>query len=227
MSGMQLHYDGGLRRDAGSAWSYPYALIQVQPIPARGLTFDELERDLKQVLPGALDKATGELGDLVHNASIGSAVLDRDRRIIVLRAKMDVAGVGTVQGVSVGHLGSDAMVTLHCYALDADFEHYLPLFTQMNNSFQFDEGYEFKPAPARSSSPVLSTAALATGIALFALLGGSAFLVVFLARQARPGGLRAEERRPARSARAPREAPPDTDEDIPWALPADTEPRKH
>ncbi len=224
LAGMGVHYDGGLRREAGSPWGYPYVLIQVQPIPAQGLTFDELERDLKRVLPGALEKASGELGDLVHNASIGSAVLDRDRKIIVLRAKMDVAGAGTVQGVSVCHLGSDAMVSLHSYALNDDFEHYLRLFTEMNNSFQFDEGYEFKPAPAKamgSLPAVVSVVPVAVAGLVFLLAGGLTGLLLFRAQQTKSAARVADKKRTGAPRRHPPEDPAQLD-DLPWALPADT-----
>ncbi|HJT78453.1 MAG TPA: hypothetical protein VJ739_14715, partial [Gemmataceae bacterium] len=222
MGGMDLHYEGGLRRVSGPAWSYPYVLLQVQPMPAHGLSFDELERDLKNVLPVALEKATGELGDLARNASVGSAVLDRDRKIVVLRMKMDVAGVGTVQGLSVMHLGSDAMVSLHCYAQDGDFEHYLRLFTDMNNSFQFDDGYDFKPAPARSNR-LAPAVGIAVGAVVLVVFGGSLCLLLALVRQARRVPPREDDRRPTGPARD-RPAGPPEDEEIPWVLPADPDP---
>jgi hypothetical protein len=146
--GSLVHYDGGLRRRYGNSWSYPYVLIQTQPVPPTGMTYDEIERGLTWELPAAVKLVSGSLGDWAKNAELGSAVLDRDRNLIVVRMALDVGGMGKVQGISVGHIGKEHIVSLHCYALDKDFDRYLNVFTEMNNSFQFDEGQEFKPAPA-------------------------------------------------------------------------------
>jgi hypothetical protein len=146
--GSLVHYDGGIRRRYGSSWSYPYVLIQTQPVPSTGMTYDEIERGLSWELPATVKLVSASLGDWSKNTELGSAVLDRDRNLIVMRMAMDVGGMGKVQGLSVGHIGKEHIVSLHSYALDKDFDRYLKVFTEMNNSFAFDEGLEFKPAPA-------------------------------------------------------------------------------
>jgi hypothetical protein len=56
-----------------------------------------------------------------------------------------VVTVGRVQGLSVGHLGSEGMVLLHGYAQEADFPRFVPVLERINDSFHYDPGYEFKP----------------------------------------------------------------------------------
>jgi hypothetical protein len=148
--GSFVQYDAGLRRRYGSSWSYPYVLIQSQPVPETGMTYEQIENGLAWELPATIKLVSGSLGDWGKKTDLGSAILDRDRNLIVVRIAMDVGGVGKVQGLSVGHIGKENIISLHCYALDKDFDRYQNVFTEMNNSFQFDEGHEFTPAPGVS-----------------------------------------------------------------------------
>jgi hypothetical protein len=177
MPGFGIHYDGGLRRSRAAPFAYPYVLIQVTPLPSRSISYDELEWTLNQELPVAIDKASGALGDLVRNTSVGSCVLDRDRNLIVFRVDMDAGFLGKVQGLSVGHIGAGQMVSLHCYAQEDEFHRLLPLFTEMNNSFQFDEGHEFKAVPPSKFQlgPAVVPVAVGLGCALLV-----ASLVLFM-----------------------------------------------
>jgi hypothetical protein len=68
---------------------------------------------------------------------------------------MDVGGVGKVQGLSVAHLGKEAVVSVHCYAKEQSYATYLPLFQDLNNTFSFEDGYEFVPAKKSKSAGLL------------------------------------------------------------------------
>jgi hypothetical protein len=172
---LPVHYVGGIRQRFARAWSYPYVLIQVQPIPSKPLSYDDLESELASALPGALKQVTGALGDLAQNTSIGSAVVNREDNVLVIRMEMDVAGMGKVQGLSIGHLGANAIVSLHCYGLDRDFNRNLHAFTEMNKSFHFDQGHDFKPAPPTSFNAAAASGLAGAGVVI-AFAGGLFFV---------------------------------------------------
>jgi hypothetical protein len=151
LSGLKIEYDTGLRQRGARPWSYPYVLIQITPMPPGEVSYEEVEEHLRDDLPGALKQVTGTLGDMIRNTAINSAVLDRDRNLILIRMQMDVPGFGSIHGVSFSYLGKKSVIGLHCYALGDDFERLLPTFTEMSKSFKFDEGFTFHPAPPRKS----------------------------------------------------------------------------
>src|SRR5262249_35339079 len=183
-------YDAGLRRRYGNSWSYPYVLIQSQPVPESGMTYEQIESSLAWELPATVKLVSGSLGDWGNKTDLGSAVLDRDRNLIVVRLAMEVGSMGKVQGLSVGHIGKEHIISLHCYALDKDFAGYQKVFTEMNNSFQFDEGHEFEPAPAVNLNLPGGMLPVLAGLGCTGLVLGLAFYFHKgrAAGEARPGG---------------------------------------
>lgn len=144
-SGMagRIHYEGGLRPAGSRMGSYPYALLQFTPLDTRKTTYAEIQRAIGQDFSAPLQEIKGAIGDLGKNIAIGKPVLDRDNNRILLRMEMDVPMVGKVQALSVCHLGSEGIAAIHCYAFERDFERLLPSFTYMNDTFAFDDGFEF------------------------------------------------------------------------------------
>src|SRR5262249_10562777 len=111
----------------------------------------DIERTMSRDLNVGIEKAKEAVSDLASNVSLGSAVLDRWHNCLVMRMEMSAGSFGMfgkIQGLSVCHFGAKHLVSLHCYARDEDFQTYLPTFTTMNNSFYFDDGYEFVAAPS-------------------------------------------------------------------------------
>ena len=49
----------------------------------------------------------------------------------------------TGEALSVGHIGSQNVVFVHCYAMQQDFSNWLPTFELLNDSFQYDDDYRF------------------------------------------------------------------------------------
>jgi hypothetical protein len=184
--GSLIQYDAGFRRRYGSSWSYPYVLIQSQPVPESGMTYEQIESGLDWELPATVKLVSGSLGDWGNKTELGSAILDRDRNLIVVRLALDVGSAGKVQGLSVGHIGKEHIISLHCYALDRDFDRYQNLFTEMNNSFQFDEGHEFTPAPALDLNLPGGILPVVVGLGCMGLVFG----VVFYFHKGRTAGER-------------------------------------
>jgi hypothetical protein len=140
-----IRYETGFRRSDSDPGSYPFVLLQVQTANTTGASYEELEKALSRDLNAPLKELQGQLTDVVKDMSIGTAVLDRTRNRVLVRMQMNVAGEGPVQGLSVGHLGKDGLVFLHCYATAPEFERWLPTFNQLNDSFRYDAGYTFTP----------------------------------------------------------------------------------
>jgi hypothetical protein len=192
LPGQVIRYDNGFRRAGARPWAYPYVLVQVQPLDPTAVTYEEIERVLSRDLNVAIKEASGAFSDLARNVSLGSAALDRSRNRIVMRLQMDVAGVGTIQGLSVAHFGAKALVSLHCYAREEEYQQYLPVFTLMGDSFTFDPGYTFTPAPA-GQAPSWMGGTIWVPLAVCAALAIPAFLVslLFFVRSGRFSNARA------------------------------------
>ena len=58
---------------------------------------------------------------------------------------MEVAGVGPIIGYSVGMIGSERIIFLHCYTREEEQDRWLPVFETLVNGFTYDPGYEFVP----------------------------------------------------------------------------------
>jgi hypothetical protein len=145
MMGMGVHYDAGLRHKSARLGSLPYVLIQVMRGPPSGASYEELEKSLSIDLKGPIKEAQGRMGDIVREMKVGQPVLDRKSLCVVMRTESSVANVGVVKGVSMGHLGKDNIVFIHCYAKAEEFDSSVPTFTHINEWFSFDRGYDFKP----------------------------------------------------------------------------------
>jgi len=140
-----VRYDGGLRKKSARFGGFPYVLIQSMPGPASGASFEEIEKSLSVDLRAPIKDAQGRMGDLLHDLKIGQPVLDRKSKCVILQTQSSVQGVGAAKGLSMGHLGKNHVVFIHCYSKAEDFEACLQTFKNINDWFSFDRGYDFKP----------------------------------------------------------------------------------
>jgi hypothetical protein len=173
--GGAVTYLQGFRRKGTRLGTFPYALVQFKE-GSINASYDEIESSFARELPGAIKKAEGSLSDLASNIAVGNAVLDRLHDRIVIRLEMDVTGIGKAQCLSVGHIGSEGMVFVHCYAQDKAFASCLRSFNDLNDGFEYDEGYNFKPgqgggafASGLRGGVIGAVGALVVGGVLFAL----------------------------------------------------------
>lgn len=149
-----LSYETGFRPRNSAPGSYPYVLIQLQRAAS---SYDAIERSLEKEVQGAVKQIEGKLSDIAQNMRVGEARLDRTKNRVYMRVGMDVAGVGKVHGLTVGHLGSEVTVWIHANAVASDFEKMLPTFSELNDTFAFDEGYAFKPSDGTRDGLLLGT----------------------------------------------------------------------
>jgi hypothetical protein len=184
--GDAVHYEAGFRPGSASSGSYPYVLVQVIPVNTAGMTYKDIQRTLDLGIDGPIKTVEGKFSDILSNSSAGVPVLDKGRDRIVLRIGMDVFSMGRIEGLSVMHLGSEGIVAIHGYATESKFETYVPVFTDMNNSFEFEDGYDFVAAKEATTNtwflPILVFGLVSAplGIAFLAFSG--------LKRRAAPSG---------------------------------------
>jgi hypothetical protein len=139
--GVQVKYQAGFRRKNTRPGTCPYILVSQKS--GRLHSYEEVEQALEKEMPKCVEKAEGALSKLGANLSIDGVTFDRERNRISFRSQMDVTGVGTIQAFSVGHIGSEGVVFVHCYALANEFSAWVNTFDRINDSFAFDEGFEF------------------------------------------------------------------------------------
>jgi hypothetical protein len=169
-----VHYDGGLRHSSDRLGKFPYVLIQSVKGPPSGASFEEIEKSLSIDLRAPIKEAQGRFGDVVRDLKIGQPALDRKSKVVIMNTQSTVNGVGATKGLSMGHLGRDNIVFIHCYAKANEFNDCLASFTRINDWFSFDRGYDFKPGTG--SIGFLSWGGAGRG----GLVGGAIGLIVGL-----------------------------------------------
>lgn len=126
----------------------PRILIQFQPWSDGVPTYDVLEKTLKSELPGAVNKVKNEVGAPLRSLEVGEIALDRKANRLTMRMQSSAPGDGVVHGLSIGMLGRDGIVFLHCYARQDRFARTVPLFEVFADSFQFNPDRAYDPSLA-------------------------------------------------------------------------------
>jgi hypothetical protein len=174
-----VRYEAGFRPNSSSMGNFPYILVQVFPVQTQGLSYQEIQDKLNMGIDEPLRVVEEKCSDLVSGMTAGKPVLDKSHNRIVIRLTSDVAGVGKAEAISMCHLGKECVVGIHCYAKADGFEARLPAFMDINNSFFFDDGYEFVAAKKSAKDASSGMLILVVG---GLVLGAGGALVAFVAR---------------------------------------------
>jgi hypothetical protein len=141
----RVSYDAGFQPKGEAPGSYPYIVVQWHSQKTAGRSLEDIESDLSRGFARAAKRVEGRARDVAKNFTVGDIAVDPSKNRIIMRVEMDVSGVGKVQGLSVGTIGAEGIVYLHCYARESDFERDLPAFDSIADSFQYDPGFAFTP----------------------------------------------------------------------------------
>jgi hypothetical protein len=171
-----VRYEAGFRPNGSSMGSFPYILVQVFPVQTQGLTYQEIQDKLNMGIDEPLKVVEEKLPELVRDLTAGKPMLDKSHNRIVIRLSSDVAGVGKAEAISMCHLGKECVVGIHCYAKADGFDARLPAFMDINNSFFFDDGYEF--VATKKSTSDASSGMIFLVIGALALGGVGAFVAI-------------------------------------------------
>lgn len=173
------------------SFQYPYVILQVLPYTnGRQLRDTEIEQTVNQMTGNNVRKIAGTTGnkaidDALQGASFGSAQYDSSNRVVYQTIDMSAPGVGSVKGLTVGHFGRNAMVSVMCYDLSGSIDGSKPTLNRISASFRFDKDSAYDPSQAGLFSIAFS------GAARGALIGGlvgvvcAAFVVLFRRKKAR------------------------------------------
>jgi hypothetical protein len=148
----QVQYSTGFQRSGRPPLEYPYILVQFQSAPTEGMSYEDIEAQLAKAGPAmnnAVKEVKDKMSDIGKNISISRPTIDRATNRFVAESRMDVMGVGPIAGHSIGILGKEGILFLHCYAKSSDLDNQLPTFNAIADSFQYDKGYEFNPRAVR------------------------------------------------------------------------------
>jgi hypothetical protein len=184
----QIQYTAGFQRTGRPPLEYPYVLVQFQSAPADGMTYEEMEVELAkagQAMDQSVQQVKDKMSDLGKDVSISRPTIDRAKNQFVAKSRMDVMGVGPVAGHSIGIVGKDGIVFLHCYTKAADMDNRLSTFNAIADSFQYDKGYEFVPGSGRLAGLPIAWSGGMIGAVAGAVVGGLVGVAVKLSRPAR------------------------------------------
>jgi hypothetical protein len=142
-----VQYTLGLRPQSYTLGQSPYVLVQVVPLPAAGQSFADVERGVIAAFEKGRPRASEMLAR--NGASVtwtGGPDVDRDRHRVTFEYRVTAFGQ-TVNGRSVGHIGAAGVVFVHAYAPAGEAAVWQPVFDGIDDSFRFDPGHAFVPAP--------------------------------------------------------------------------------
>jgi hypothetical protein len=134
-----VRYDKGFQVRSLASLSYPYILVQMEPLKPDGMTYEEIEQYCAKMGNVAVSKVE-TFSDLAKDINVGAVALDRSKNRIVFRTS-----TGPVEGLSVGMIGAQGIVFLHCYAPKSSFAEWTPTFNKIVESFQFEPRHTFVP----------------------------------------------------------------------------------
>jgi hypothetical protein len=129
---------------------FPYFVVQPTTVNLVRHSYPEIERGLAKLNPIGSPKGNQAFGPVVSNATITSFAFDKSKNRAVVRAELNVLD-RKVRGTSYAMVGKNAIIWLHCYALDDEFEGSLQTFNSVAESFRYDQGFEFVPGPGGES----------------------------------------------------------------------------
>ena len=146
----------------------PYVLVQETPMPMQGAGYEDIERALGAEAKSAQGELATALKDVASNLKVGTPTLDRTHNRMYVTMNADLPNAGAMKALSVGFLGKDGIIQFNCYTTAARFESDLPAFQSLIDSFVYDPGHDFEPAP----SPLARIATYAAIGAAIGALGG-------------------------------------------------------
>lgn len=134
--GRALRFDAGFRRQADEPFTTPYLLVRVLPGRAFGATHDEVRANLERQFKE-------------HPDDMGNPRVTANRDAFAFQFRAVTPQIKRANGMAYGHLGSQSTVVLYGHSAEksTEFAADVRTFMQVDESFRFDDGYTFTPAP--------------------------------------------------------------------------------
>lgn len=152
-SGVQfIDYSAGFQLDGVPDFQYPYILVMEYKIntPSYNQITNILESyDYSKIS----DKITSKYSEFIANASVQNPFIDKERNIIFINTDAGVINFGKVKGLSAMFLGKESITLLIFYSPESEYSENLSTFTQIIDSFKYEQGYEYSKEEAKKNDP--------------------------------------------------------------------------
>lgn len=144
---------------------YPYCIVQVIRFSDYGIkrplkkneiayvvkAFTQL--DVEDVSEEAVEKhISNDFKGVISEIEMNKVSIDEQNMVYEFRVETEIATLGRVRGLVIGHIGRYAMVQLMFYALDSDWSRLEEDRTFIFDSFQFDSGMRYEDASGKWSN---------------------------------------------------------------------------
>jgi len=157
-------FEAALAVDWIDKWlRYPYLLIQVIEYSDSGikrpLTKNEITYFLKaitgldvdDVIKESMEKHVSEdMRSIISDVALNKVSFDEQNMVYRFTIQSEMATVGKVRGLAVGHIGRYAAIQLMFYCLEPDWLSFENNRNLMFGSFRFDPGIRYEDAPSDS-----------------------------------------------------------------------------
>lgn len=178
----RLDYRAAFQLESEYYFTYPYLMIQHHAVDSATI------RQISSAMSSALSSQAAredlqKLADagIARGVSMGEPVVDPERRIVLQSIESEVEGVGPIKALSVMAPGRDGMVQLHFYSEAEDYNKYLPVFSSVVDTLEFEPGHSYSWTAAVAKSP--GTSRLLQRALIGALMGALVALWALRRRQ--------------------------------------------
>lgn len=172
---MMPEYFSGFQKDAETYFHYPYMLMQ-RLDNSDGVSIEEVKKSIQQYGDGTVNEVN-ENFDILNNITLNNApYIYQEKNAVLINMISEVQGIGKVKSLSAMMLGKEGIIQLHFYSLESEYLNDLPFFSSILDSFNYEDGYEYK-------EPQSFWERVAMKVIIGAIIGGVLALVGLLVRR--------------------------------------------
>jgi hypothetical protein len=139
-------YEYGYQIKTAENWfTYPYALVQVK---RNGRVSEGQLKQYKEIeteMIEGIKKAEESMVGLVSGISQSETLYESNKKILWSVLTMDVTDIGHVKGIIAVKLTEYGFIQFMGYALEEDFNKYLPIYKKMAKSITVNDADIYKP----------------------------------------------------------------------------------
>jgi len=133
---------------------YPYAAVQIIAYSKMGLNRQIHKSEFEAFVKGlsgldvsvATESFSTEAQETIFDIAFGKAYLDKKNKCYMMSLEADVANIGKVRGIMVGHFGRRAIIQIMFYDLKSNWSQSKPEREVILESFRFDPSMTYDEA---------------------------------------------------------------------------------
>ena len=126
-NGKRVEFSSGFHLAGSDYFSYPYILVQEHETNAPSLS--QLESAFnRSEFQKTVEQKTAEYSELLKTATSDKPFIDKERNIVFMNIKLDVANIGQVNGLITMFLGKNGITQINFYSLQNEQSKWLPVF---------------------------------------------------------------------------------------------------